>query len=65
MKKQFAQLSKAEREKVESDYHSLQSEDLDKLMSQAKPQAANANHRSSARSRSKRKNKAPEKKRAA
>jgi hypothetical protein len=65
MKKQFTQLSKAEREKVESEYHRLHPEELDKLMSRAKPHAANALNRSSTRLRSKRKSKAPEKKRAA
>lgn len=65
MKKQFAQLSKAEREKVESEYHRLQSEELDKLMSLAKPHSASAINRSRTRTRSKRKSKAAEKKRAA
>jgi hypothetical protein len=65
MKKPFAKLSKAEREKVELEYHGLNPEELDKLMSRAKPHTANAVNRSGARSRSKRKSKAAEKKRAA
>ena len=57
MKKQFAKLSKAEREKVEAEYHAMRPEDFDKAMSQAK--------RNTALSQSKRKSKAPEKRRAA
>jgi len=57
MKKQFAKLSKAEREKVEAEYHAMRPEDFDKAMSQAK--------RNTAISQSKRKSKAPEKRRAA
>jgi hypothetical protein len=64
MKKQFAKLSKAERQKVESEYHSMKPEELNKLMSRAKP-SANPINRSTLRSRSNRKNKATEKKRAA
>jgi ribosomal protein L12E/L44/L45/RPP1/RPP2 len=59
MKKQFAKLSKAEREKVESEYHRLKPEDLDEAMTRAKRQSPVAI------SRSKRKSKATEKRRAA
>ncbi len=59
MKKQFAKLSKAEREKVESEYHRLKPQDFDEAMTRAKRQTPVAI------SRSKRKSKASEKKRAA
>ena len=36
MKKQFAKLSKAEREKVESEYHRLKPQDFDEAMARAK-----------------------------
>lgn len=61
MKKQIAQLSKAEREKVEAEYHRMQPGEFDELMSRAKPRRANAINGSAARSRSKRKNKSTEK----
>lgn len=64
MKKQFAKLPKAEREKVESEYHGMKPEDFDAAMSRAKPHAPEA-IRLSNRSSSKRKSKATEKKRAA
>jgi hypothetical protein len=64
MKKQFAKLPKAEREKVELEYHGMKPEDFDAAMSQAKPHAPEA-MRLSTRSSSKRKSKATEKKRAA
>ena len=64
MKKQFAKLTKAEREKVESEYHGMKPEDFDDVMSRAKPHAPEA-IRLSTRSSSKRKSKATEKKRAA
>lgn len=59
MKKQFAKLSKAEREKVESEYHRLKPQDFDEAMAGAK------RHTPVAISRSKRKSKASEKRRAA
>lgn len=59
MKRQFAKLSKTEQEKVEAEYHQMNPRDLDEVMAQAKK------HRSEARLRSKRRNKSPEKKRAA
>lgn len=65
MKKQFAGLSKAEREKVESEYHSLEPKELNKLMSQAKTHTAKAISGAGAQSRAKRKNKTTEKRRAA
>jgi hypothetical protein len=65
MKKQYATLSKAEREKVETEYHRMKPEDFNELMSQAKPCTANVVPRSETRSRSKRKSKTTEKKRAA
>lgn len=65
MKKQIAQLSKAEREKVEAEYHRMKPEEFAGLMSRAKPRRANVINGSTARSRSKRKNKSTEKKRAA
>lgn len=58
MKKQIAKLSKAERDKVEAEYHSMTAADFDKAMVQARRQAP-------AISRPKRKSKPPEKKRAA
>jgi hypothetical protein len=64
MKKQFAKLPKAEREKVELKYHGMKPEDFDAAMSRAKPHAPEA-IRLSTRSSSKRKSKATEKKRAA
>jgi hypothetical protein len=36
MKKQFAKLSKAEREKIEAAYHSQNPQEFDNLMSRAK-----------------------------
>ena len=60
----YAKLSKSEREKVESEYHRMKPEEFDKLMSRAKPHAASAMNRSTFRSRSKRKGKAPETRRA-
>ncbi len=51
----YAKLSKAEREKVESEYHRLKPQDFDEAMARAKP------HRPE--SRSKRKSGAAEKKR--
>ena len=54
-----------EREKVEAEYHRMKPEAFDKLMSRAKPANARAGNRSAAQSRSKRKSKATEKKRAA
>jgi ribosomal protein L12E/L44/L45/RPP1/RPP2 len=59
MKKQFAKLSKAEREKVELEYHRLKPQDLDEAMTRAK------RHTPVAISRSKRKSKTSEKRRAA
>lgn len=53
------------RERVEAEYHRMKPEDFDKLMSRAKSHAARARNRSAAQSRSKRKGKATEKKRAA
>lgn len=41
MKKEFAKLSKAEQEKTESNYHRLRSEELDRVMSRAKPYSPN------------------------
>jgi hypothetical protein len=64
MKKQFAKLPKAEREKVELEYHGMKPEDFDATMSRAKPYSPEA-VRLSTRSSSKRKSKATEKKRAA
>jgi hypothetical protein len=64
MKKQFAKLTKTEREKVESEYQRMKPEDFDAAMSKAKPHAREA-IRLSTRSSSKRKSKATEKKRAA
>jgi len=59
MKRQFAKLSKAEQEKVESEYHRMKPEDFDEGMDRAKTVRPNA------RSKSNRKNKTTEKKRAA
>ena len=59
MKRQFAKLSKAEQEKVESEYHRMKPADFDEAMARAKTV------RPDARSKSNRKSKAPEKKRAA
>ncbi len=59
MKKQFAKLSKAEREKVESEYHHMKPESFNEAMTRAK------RHTPIAVSRSKRKSKASEKRRAA
>jgi hypothetical protein len=64
MKKQFAKLPKAEREKIELEYHGMKPEDFDAAMAQAKPHAPEA-IRLSTRSSSKRKSKSTEKKRAA
>ena len=58
MKKQFAKLSKAEQEKVEAEYHRMKPADFDRVMSQAKQHAPSI-------SRSKRKSKPTERKRAA
>ncbi len=55
----YAMLSKEEREKVESEYHRMKPEDFDKAMTRAK------RHAPVAISRSKRKSKASEKRRAA
>lgn len=55
----YATLSKAEREKVESEYHRMKPEDFDEDMAGAKTV------RPDARSKSNRKSKATEKKRAA
>jgi hypothetical protein len=64
MKKQFAKLPKAEREKVELEYHGMKPEDFDAAMSRAKPHAPEAIHLP-AHTSSKRKTKSTEKKRAA
>jgi len=55
----YAKLSKAERGKVESEYHRLKPQDFDEAMTRAK------RHTPVAVSRSKRKSKASEKRRAA
>jgi hypothetical protein len=60
----YAKLSKADREKVESEYHRMKPEDFDAAMSRAKPRAPEA-IRLSTRSSSKRKSKVTEKKHAA
>jgi len=65
MKKQFGKLSKAERQKIESEYHRLKPREFNKSMSRAIPQKPSAINRSSARAGSKRKTKGTEKKRAA
>lgn len=65
MKKRYAELSRAEREKVEADYHRMKPEEFDELMSRGKPRTANLVNDPAARPRSKRKNKSTEKKRAA
>jgi hypothetical protein len=59
MKKQFAKLSKAEQEKVELRYHQMKPEDFDKVMSRAKRQTP------ATISRTKRKTKASDRRRAA
>jgi hypothetical protein len=59
MKRQFAKLSKAEQEKVESAYHRMKPEDFDEPMARPKPV------RRDAPSKSKQKLRATEKKRAA
>lgn len=59
MKKQFSKLSKTERAKVESEYHRLKPQDFDEAMTRAK------RHTPVAISRSKRKGKVSEKRRAA
>ncbi len=64
MKKQFAKLSKAEREKVELEYHGMKPEDFDAVVSRARPHTPQG-IRLSTRSSSKRKIKSTEKKRAA
>ena len=64
MKKQFAKLPKAEREKVELEYHGMKPEDFDAAMSRAKPHKPET-IRLTTRSSSKRKSKSTEKKRAA
>lgn len=51
MKKQFAELSKAEHEKVELEYHRMKPEDFDEAMAQAKL------HKPEARTSTKRKSK--------
>jgi len=56
----YAKLSKADREKVESEYHRKNPEDFDPLMSRAKPDAPEA-VRFSNRSTSKRRGNATEK----
>lgn len=60
----YAKLSKADREKVESEYHRMKPEDFDAAISRAKPHAPEA-IRVLTRSSSKRKSTATEKKRAA
>jgi hypothetical protein len=65
MKKQFAKLSKAERQEIESKYHRMKPEELNKLMSRATLHKPSAINRPSARAASKRKTKGAEKKRAA
>ena len=55
----YAKLSKRDREKVESEYHRLKPQDFDEAMTRAK------RHTPVAISRSKRKSKASEKRRAA
>jgi hypothetical protein len=55
----------AEQEKVEADYHRMKPEEFDEMMSRAKPRSASVVNGSAARTRSKRKNKSTEKKRAA
>lgn len=42
MKRQFAKLSKAGQQKVESDYHRMKPEEFDTVMSRAKPHSPNA-----------------------
>ena len=42
MKRQFAKLSKSAQEKVEANYHRMKSEELDEVMSHAKPHSPNA-----------------------
>lgn len=42
MKRKFAKLSKAEQEKVESDYHRRKREEFDKVIARAKPHSPNA-----------------------
>jgi len=42
MKRQFAKLSKSEQEKLEANYHRMKSEELDEVMSHAKPHSPNA-----------------------
>lgn len=42
MKKQIARVSKAEQEKIESDYHHMKPEEFDKLMSRATQRSPNA-----------------------
>lgn len=59
MKKQFSKLSKEKKEKVESEYHRMKPEDFDETMAQARP------HKPDARTNTKSKGKATEKKRAA
>jgi hypothetical protein len=59
MKKQFAKLPKAEREKVELEYHRMKPEDFDATMSRVKQ------HAPTAISKSKRKAKSSDKRRAA
>ena len=59
MKKRFARLSSAKREKVESEYDLMKPEDFEEAMTRAK------RHTPVAISRSKRKSKASEKRRAA
>lgn len=63
MKKQFADLSKAEQKKIESGYHRMKPSEFDKLLSQAKAETTSRINRP-ARSRSKR-NKSSDKKQAA
>jgi hypothetical protein len=59
MRKQFAKLSKAQQGKVESEYHRMKPEDFDKAMVRAKTV------RPDARSKSRNKMRATEKRRAA
>jgi len=63
MKKQFAALPKADQKRIESAYHRMKPEELDKVMSQAKARGASHVNRS-VRSKPRR-NKVSDKKRAA
>jgi hypothetical protein len=65
MKRHFAGLSKAEREKVESAYHRRGPEDFNELMSRAKQRSPKGSTRSVVQAKPKRKGKSTEKRRAA